>query len=62
MFQKLAGFFQGRHTMFLVACMSIGVVMCWFHKLDSNLVTLLLGLQGIALAHSAKEDYFKSGN
>jgi len=48
--------------MFLVACMSIGVVMCWFHKLDSNLVTLLLGLQGIALAHSAKEDYFKSGN
>jgi hypothetical protein len=59
MFQKVAGWFQGRHTLFIVACMGIGVLMAWFHKLDGNLVTLLLGLQGMALAHSAKEDYFK---
>jgi hypothetical protein len=58
MFQKLVQFFQGRHTLFLVACMSIGCVMSWFHKLDGNLVTLLLGLQGMVLAHSIKEDYF----
>jgi len=62
MFLKLAGFFQGRHSMFLVACMSIGVLMAWFHRLDANLVTLLLGLQGMVLAHSVKEDYFHKDN
>lgn len=60
MYSKLVSYFRGRHTLFLVACMSIGVVMAWFHRLDGNLVTLLLGLQGMVLAHSVKEDYFKS--
>jgi len=61
MFQKIAGWFQGKHTMFVVACMTIGVVMSWFHRLDGNLVTLLLGLQSMVLMHSAKGDYFQSG-
>ena len=61
MFQKIAGWFQGRHTMFVCACMAIGVTMSWFHRLDSNLVTLLLGLQTIVLVHSGKEDYYQSG-
>ncbi len=58
MFIRLLGWFQGRHTLFLVANMSIGVVMAYFHRLDGNLVTLLLGLQGMVLGHSVKEDYF----
>lgn len=61
MFAKLLKFFQGRHTLFVVACMGIGGVMSWFGKLDANLVTLLLGLQAMVLGHSIKEDYFSSG-
>lgn len=45
--------------MFVTVCMVIGVGMSWLHRLDVNLVTLLLGLQSLILAHSAKEDYFK---
>ena len=62
MFIKLAGWFQGRHTLFLVCCMGIGVAMSWFHRLDGNLVALLLGLQAMVLAHSTKEDYFSSSS
>jgi len=60
MFAKLSNWFGGRHTMFLVACMTIGVGTSWFHRLDANLVTLLLGLQTMVLAHSTKDDYFKT--
>ena len=59
MYEKLVKYFQGRHTLFLIACMSIGTILSIFHRLDANLVTLLLGLQGMVLAHSVKEDYFK---
>jgi len=59
MFQKLTAWFQGRHTMFVASCMVIGVILSYLGKLDANLVTLLLGLQGMILAHSAKESYFK---
>ena len=45
--------------MFLSVCLAIGVPMAWFGKLDANLVALLLGLQAMVLAHSAKDDYFK---
>jgi hypothetical protein len=62
MFEKLTKFFQGRHTMFLVACMLIGSGMAWFHKLDGNLVALLLGLQGMVLAHSTQENIFHKEN
>lgn len=57
MFQKLMGWFQGRHTAFVTVSLVIGTGMAWFGKLDGNLVTLLLGLQSLILAHSAKEDY-----
>lgn len=61
-FQSIANWFSGRHTLFVVACFAIGSVMSWFHRLDANLVTLLLGLQTTVTIHSVKEDYFKSGN
>jgi hypothetical protein len=58
-FEKATAFFQGRHTLFVTVCVVIGVGTAWFGKLDANLVALLLGLQGMILAHSAKDDYFK---
>lgn len=58
MFQKVTNFFQGRHTTFIISAFSTGIVMSWFHRLDGNLVTLILGLGGLVTAHSVKEDYF----
>jgi len=42
--------------------MLIGSGMAWFHRLDGNLVALLLGLQGMVLAHSTQENYFDKGH
>jgi hypothetical protein len=56
MFQKLASFFQGRHTLYIICAFTSGLVMSWFHRLDGNLVALLLGLGGLVLGHSIKED------
>ena len=58
-FTKVTTFFAGRHTTFIIACFIAGGVMSWFHKLDANYVTLLLGLQGMVLAHSTQENYFR---
>ena len=41
--------------------MAIGVVTAWYGKLDANLVALLLGLQGMILAHSIKDDHYQNG-
>ena len=60
-FQKLTNYFQGRHTTFIVFSIVIGVGMSWFHRLDGNLVTLILGLQTLVTAHSVKESVFKEG-
>lgn len=57
-FTKLTTYFQGKHTMFVVTSLVIGVVMSLIGKLNGNLVTLILGLQGAVFAHSVKEDYF----
>ena len=62
MFQKLSNFFRGRHTLFLCACFTVGGIMAWFHRLDSNYVTLLLGLQTLVCAHSVQENYFNKDN
>lgn len=59
MFAKLAQYFQGRHTLFIFTSLTIGCVMSWFHRLDSNLVALLLGLGSLVLAHSIKEDHYQ---
>jgi hypothetical protein len=59
MFQKLTGFFQGRHTLYIICAFVTGTGMCWFHRLDGNLVALLLGLGGFVLGHSIKEDICK---
>jgi hypothetical protein len=58
MFGRIVQFFQGRHTLFVVACFGVGTTLSWFHRLDSNLVTLLLGLQSMVLVHSTQENYF----
>jgi hypothetical protein len=60
LFNKITQAVQGKHTAFILANMTIGVVLAWFHRLDTNLVTLLLGLQGLVLAHSTKESYFEN--
>lgn len=60
MFTKVANWFGGRHTLFACCTITIGVIMSWYHRLDSNLVTLLLGLQTTVLAHSVKEDHYAS--
>jgi hypothetical protein len=57
-FTKLTTYFQGKHTMFVVFSLAIGVGMSLIGKLNANLVTLILGLQGAVFAHSVKEDYF----
>ncbi len=57
MFRKLTDFFSGRHTFFIVACFAVGATLSWFHRLDGNLVTLLLGLQAMVLGHSVKESF-----
>lgn len=57
---SIAKLFHGRHTMFVSVCVIVGVAMAWFHRLDANLVALLLGLQSLILAHSVKDDYFKN--
>jgi hypothetical protein len=58
MFQKLVNWFNGRHTLFVSSSLVIGVGMAWFHKLDANLVALILGLQGMVLGHSIKDDHY----
>jgi hypothetical protein len=58
-FRNIANWFSGRHTFFIVACFVAGGIMSWFHRLDASFVTLLLGLQGMVLAHSTQENYFK---
>lgn len=57
--RTIAGWFQGRHTLFICACLAIGCVMSWYNRLDANLVALLLGLQSMVLAHSTQENYFQ---
>lgn len=59
MFQKLTTYFSGRHTTFIVACFVVGGIMSWFHRLDANYVSLLLGLQGMVLLHSVKESHYE---
>lgn len=56
----LAKWFQGRHTLYIVTALTIGSAMAWFHRLDANLVTLLLGLGALVLGHSIKEDHYGS--
>ena len=60
MFQKLANWFQGRHTLAAVWFAITGLILAWFHRLDSSYVSLCIALQGYIFVHSTKEDYFAS--
>ena len=62
MFAKLTTWFQGRHTLYIVCAFVSGTVMGIFHRLDPNLVALYLGLGGLVLGHSIKEDHFGCAN
>lgn len=58
MFRRLADYFGGRHTLFVVFFALSGFALAWFGKLTSSYVALCSALQTAVLAHSAKEDYF----
>jgi hypothetical protein len=60
MFKKMMDWAQGRHTAFAAYFAIVGSVFQWFHHLDSNYIALIAAVQGLVLAHSAKEDYFES--
>jgi len=60
MFAKLASYFGGRHILAAIWFALTGLVLSWFHRLDSNYVALVVALQGYILVHSTKEDYFAS--
>ena len=58
MFQKIANWCQGRHTLFALFFTISGTILEYFHKLDMNYVALIGAVQGFVFAHSYKEDYF----
>jgi hypothetical protein len=58
-FPRIFSALQGRHTAFITANLIIGTVLAWFHRLDHELVVLLLGLQTCVLAHAGQENYFE---
>jgi len=60
MFQKLASWFQGRHTLAAAWFALTGLALAWFHRLDANYVSLVVALQGYICIHSVKDSYFES--
>jgi hypothetical protein len=58
MFNKVINWLKGRSTMFAIYFTIMGTVMAWFGKLDPNFIMLIGAVQGLVIAHSAKEDYF----
>ncbi len=58
MFQKLANYFQGRHTLAIVWFAVTGLILALLRRLDPSYVALCATLQGYIFAHSTKEDYF----
>lgn len=58
MFQKIAAWFSGRHTLFALLELTLGTVLCWFGHLNMAYVALVGTIQGLVLGHSIKEDYF----
>lgn len=57
-FSKIANWAEGRHTLFAIFFAVHGTILAWFHRLDLNYIALIGAIQGLVLAHSAKEDYF----
>lgn len=62
MFNKVARWMSGRHTLFAAFFAVAGTVLEVFHRLDMNYVALIGAVQGFVLMHSAKEDYFAAKN
>jgi hypothetical protein len=60
MFQKLANYFGGRHTLAATWFALTGLVLAWFHRLDPSYVSLIVALQGYICLHSIKEDYYQN--
>jgi hypothetical protein len=59
-FGKIAGYVQGRHTLFALFFTGMGTVLAWRGKLDPNFVALAATMQGWVFVHSYKEDRFNS--
>ncbi len=60
MFKRVTHWLQGRSTLFAAYFAIMGTIMAWFGKLDPNFVMLIGAIQGLVIAHSAKEDWFAS--
>jgi len=58
--RRLTNWLQGKHTAFVIFFALSGFVLAWFGKLTGPYVGLCSVLQGAVLAHSVKEDHFKS--
>lgn len=58
MFQKIANFFSGKSTFFILGFFITGNVLHWLHRLDATYITFMATLLGFVVGHSVKEDYF----
>ena len=55
---KVFAFLQGRHTGFAIFFAIVGVILQWFHHLDSTFVAYMTSLMGMVLGHSIQENHF----
>jgi len=62
MFVKIANYFGGRHTLFVVFFALTGLGLAWAGKLTAQYVAMCTALQAVVLGHSIKEDYFVAKN
>lgn len=58
MLKRIIRWMQGRSTLFATYFAIMGTIMAWVGKLDPNFIMLIGAIQGLVIAHSAKEDYF----
>jgi hypothetical protein len=62
MFSTIFKWCSGRHTLFAAFFAISGTALQYYHRLDMNYIALVTAVQGLVLAHSAKEDYTEYKN
>jgi hypothetical protein len=58
---RVYNFFGGRCTFFALIFITAGIGLAFMGKLNGDYVALAGGTQTLLVLHSAKEDYFQSG-
>jgi TRAP-type C4-dicarboxylate transport system permease large subunit len=58
---KVYNFFGGRCTFFALLFITSGIALAFMGKLNGDYVAMAAATQTLLVAHSAKEDYFQSG-